>query len=62
MLAVIAQESVLLIQGGGFLLGRSNPVYNWILWSLSIFLFIFALMKSISAIKDQQLEFVAEKK
>jgi hypothetical protein len=62
MLAVIAQESVLLIQGGGLLSGRSNHVYNRILWALSIFLFIFALLMSISAIKDQQLEFVAEKK
>ncbi|HEX5668464.1 MAG TPA: hypothetical protein VFX73_06645, partial [Chitinophagaceae bacterium] len=57
VLAVIAQESVLLIQGGGLLFGRSNPVYNWILWGLSIFLFIFALLMSISAIKNQQQEF-----
>lgn len=51
ILAVIAQETVLLVQGGGLLMGMSNPVYNWILWSLSIFLFLFALSMSISAIK-----------
>ncbi len=49
ILSVIAQETVLLIQGAGLLQGRSSPVFNWILWIISILLFLFALLMTISA-------------
>ncbi|HLO83007.1 MAG TPA: hypothetical protein VK166_18720 [Chitinophagaceae bacterium] len=49
ILAVIGQETVLLVQGAGLLTGRSSPVFNWILWIISILLFLFAVLMTISA-------------
>ncbi|ANE50890.1 hypothetical protein [Flavisolibacter tropicus] len=46
--AVIVQETVLLIQGIGLLTGHTNPVYNWLLWGISIVLALSAMLISIA--------------
>ena len=38
--AVIGQEALLLIQGVGLLMGTYHSIYNWILWVISMFLFL----------------------
>jgi hypothetical protein len=51
IVAVVAQETVLLIQGAGLLLGNTNPIYNWLLWVISIALFISAILIYIACLK-----------
>lgn len=40
-----------MIQGIGLLLGHTSPVYNWILWGISIALAISAVLISITCLK-----------
>jgi vacuolar-type H+-ATPase subunit I/STV1 len=51
MASVVAQETILLVQGIGLLEGISSPLFNWILWILGIMLFLFALLMGVSAVK-----------
>jgi hypothetical protein len=61
VLAVISQETVLLVQGAGLLTGRSSPAFNWILWIISILLFLFAVMMTMSASRIKPV-FLSQKK
>jgi tellurite resistance protein TehA-like permease len=49
--SVVAQETILLVQGIGLLGGMSSPVFNWILWILGIMLFLFTLLMGVSGLK-----------
>jgi hypothetical protein len=51
MALVVAQETVLLVQGIGLLGGLSSPLFNWILWILGMMLFLFALLMGVSSLK-----------
>ena len=48
--AVIANQTILMVQGFGNMLMVSNSIYAWLLWGISIFLFTGALMITISRI------------
>lgn len=48
IIAVIAQEMILMIQGVGLLMGNTSPVYNWLLWGISIMLAISAILISMA--------------
>jgi hypothetical protein len=52
VIAVILQEVVLMLQGLGLLFGSANPVYNNILWAISVLLFAGAVLIAISGLKD----------
>ena len=54
--AVIAQETILLVQGIGLLLRNANPVYNWYLWIAAIFLFLGALLTAIAGVRSYLLD------
>jgi hypothetical protein len=51
MASVVAQETILLVQGIGLLGGLSSPLFNWILWILGMMLFLFALLMGVSGSK-----------
>ncbi|HEY1113605.1 MAG TPA: hypothetical protein VGE66_08580 [Chitinophagaceae bacterium] len=46
--AVVIQETILMIQGIGLLLGTANPIYNWLLWFIAVALFVGALLMVIA--------------
>lgn len=48
--SVILQETILLIQGVGLLLGIANSIYNWLLWFAAIGLFAGAFLMVISTV------------
>jgi hypothetical protein len=48
--SVIFQETILLIQGVGLLLGIANSIYNWLLWFAAIGLFSGAFLMVISTV------------
>jgi hypothetical protein len=52
MASVLAQETVLLVQGIGLLGGMSSPLFNWILWILGIMLLLFAFLMAVSGSKN----------
>jgi hypothetical protein len=49
--SVVAQETVLLVQGIGLLGGISSPLFNWILWIIGMMLFLFALLMGVNGLK-----------
>jgi len=50
--AVVGQEFVLLIQGGGLLFGKATGIFNYVLWVFSIFLFVSSLSIAIAAARS----------
>lgn len=51
IIAVVIQETILLIQGIGLLTGHTNPIYNWLLWGISIVLVFSTILISIAGFK-----------
>ena len=47
---VLINEAFLMIQGIEILLKTNNPVYNWLLWIASVFLFSGAVMIAFSRV------------
>ncbi|OQP57265.1 hypothetical protein A3860_11970 [Niastella vici] len=52
--AVIFQETILLIQGVGLLLGNASPIYNWLLWLAAIGLFVGSFMLVVARLKSRE--------
>ena len=45
---IVAQELVLMIQGIGLLLGSANPIYHYLLWLISLLLFLGATLVAVA--------------
>jgi hypothetical protein len=43
-LSIIIHETILLVNGIGLMLKTTNPIYGWLIWVVSIFMFIGAFM------------------
>ena len=51
---IVAQEVVLMVQGIGLLLGSANPIYHYLLWLISLLLFLGATLVAISGRSEKR--------
>jgi hypothetical protein len=51
---IVAQEVVLMIQGIGLLLGSANPIYHYLLWLISLLLFLGATLVAIAGRNEKR--------
>lgn len=55
-MAIILNETILLVDGIGLMFKRTDPIYGWLLWVASILLFTGALLMVIARSKMKRME------